>query len=403
MNTNLKYKLKLTKDAYQKYSEFSFFSDKKLKVEKIENAIVLPPNIKVNPQNALWGSGGVVDENMDYVELSAQKADNSLDNSVRHRLIGKYHIDIENVDYIDEEVFYLNYFAKHWGHFLMDVIGRMWYWIQNPSLKIVYTIPEKSNDKLTGNYLELLNLLGVEKEKLIMIKKPTKFKKVIVAEMSICSCGYYTNEYKDIINRILINVGDLKREEKKIYCSRRLLKNAKKSEIGENIIENIFLNNGYEAYSFERLTVKEQIRLLYSAKEIVIPSGSLQHNLIFAPEDLNVILMMKSPKNVVLQHMVNQIFGGNVCSVDAFLSPLPVTSDGPFWYYINRRFKEFCIDNNIVIPKQKYSLQFQNIVFLVMYLKINWKKILKKNSFLECPYSKKQLIKQYKLSLKQLD
>lgn len=404
-DVDLKYKLDLTKKAYLDFSKVNFLSNKELIVKEFINAIVLPPRLDINPYNSLWGAGGVVDEKLKYVEISAQRADASLDNSVRHRVIGDYKIDSQSIPYIDCEVFYLNYFIKQWGHFLIDVIGRLWYFLQNNKMKIVYTVPFKSSDTIDGNYLEVLELLGFSTDNLIRINKPTRFKRVVVAEMSICACGYYTKEYKDIINLIKKNVGEHNKNNEKVYCTRRRLPNAKSSEIGEEVIESGFINGGFVPVSFEKMSVREQITLLNSVQEIVMPSGSLQHNLIFAPADLKVTLLMKSPKHVVLQHMVNEIFGGNVCSIDAFLSPLPVTSDGPFWYVANNRLKDYGDDHGLFFCEH-FTSKFckgELLIYYAMYIRINWKRIIRHDPFAECPYSRRELKEQYRKTMLGLD
>ncbi len=404
--TELKYKYDLTREAYKRFSHIDFFSDKKLDVIAVENGIVLPPRKSNREKSALWGNGGVLDSEGEYIEISAQKAGNQFDLATRNRVYGSYKVDGE-VPYIDKEVFYLNFFIKQWGHFLIDVIGRLWYVLDKRDIYIIYTV-EKNNDfEINGNYLELLTLLGIHPDKLIKIDKPTKFKRILVADTSIQACSYYTKEFLEIINTVKKNIDfGFEKKYKKIYCSRKNLLFAQKREIGEDWLEKFYNDNGYTTYCFEQLNVREQIRILNQADEVVMLAGSLQHNLIFANEKLRATLLMKSSKDVILQHMVNQIFGGEVCSVDLFACPLPVTSGGPFWFVPSNRFQTYCKDKGlhmIKIQKGRVIRIKDKLDYYYRYMKLNYKGILDGTVMDECPNTYRQLRQQYKKIMKALD
>ena len=154
--TNFEYMDKFMKEQYIELSKINYQVEKNLEVRHVKNATILP--VKKEGQ-ALFGKGGVVDEDGKYIEISAQKADKMMD-----RVNGKY--ECTQVETIKETVIYMNYFHKHWGHFLIDVVPRMWYLIENNNFPIVFTVninSEKNN--ITGNYLEFLKLFGIKKER----------------------------------------------------------------------------------------------------------------------------------------------------------------------------------------------------------------------------------------------
>ena len=90
----------------------------------------------------LFGKGGVVDEKGDYVALSA----------IPGRVEGGY--DTENPEYRDEKVVYCGYIVNHWGHFLIEAVTRLWYFLENdPTIdKYVFFLDENEEREIKGNY-----------------------------------------------------------------------------------------------------------------------------------------------------------------------------------------------------------------------------------------------------------
>lgn len=351
----------IVKENYMKYTRKEYLNSENLKVEKYSDGIILPVNKYYNPYKTLCGSGGVLDKNGIYIDISSQNAEN-----MSKRVYGKY--KYKNVEKSDEKVIYLNHFIHHWGHYLIDVIGRLWYVLKNDisEYKIAYTCRLGKEDEIRGNYLELLELLGIKKEQLIMVNKVTQFKEVIVPESSIYPGKFYYKEYVEIFDEIVknANVSDCV-PDKKIYCSRKLLKAATNKEIGENKLEDIYNENGYESAYFEKLSVKEQIRLINSSREIVAVSGTLLHNLVFAKNPVKVTILNKTYKLNLHQFMINELSDADVSFVDINISPMPILYGfGPFIMKITNNFISYCQDNNIKINGiSNNSLKMKEIIW----------------------------------------
>lgn len=129
-------------------------------------AIVLPCKKNYMPKS--WGEGGVIDFNRDFI----------YDSGLYMKWIsfgGKYEYDESIVQYENKEVIWFGFFYKHWGHFLLDFLGRMWYLIDNyRGEEIVYI---SHNNIIDSNYIEFFKLLGVDEAKIRKITIPTRFKK----------------------------------------------------------------------------------------------------------------------------------------------------------------------------------------------------------------------------------
>lgn len=352
-----RYQENLSKNDFYKLINKSYLSDKELQVQQVKAGIVLPPKAfetklsnKLGLQKSLHGNGGVVDSNGNYIELSAQKAV-----GMRNRVYGPYKINYDNLPIRNEKVIYLNYFIKQWGHFLLDVVGRLWYpLLQDNDTKLVYTCYAGTETKIEGNYLEFLKLLGIDQSRLIMINCPTQFSEVIIPESSILPGGYYTKEYKQLFSSVVENIKLDKYDvnAKMIYCSRSKLGIAKSKEFGEDGIEGIFKQNGYTSVYMETMSLEEQIKTLLSAKTIVLTSGSLAHNLLFVNKDIDVFILNKTYRVNLHQFLINEISDATVRFVDIYRSPLPILYGyGPFLMDLTKPLANFLDDNEFVYEK----------------------------------------------------
>ena len=140
---------------------------------QLDNATILPLR-RDESFGLLFGKGGVVDGNGAYVPLS----------SIPGRVEGSY--PAEAAEYHDEKVVYCGYLVNHWGHFLIEGVTRLWYFLENdPSIdKYVFFLDENEEREIKGNYREFLELLKIW-DKLEIINKPTAYREVIVPELGI--------------------------------------------------------------------------------------------------------------------------------------------------------------------------------------------------------------------------
>ena len=93
-----------------------------------------------------------------------------------HVFGGKYRFKNPEI-LIEKEIIYIPIVPKQWGHFIIDVLCRFW-WFKNEkynNYKIAYISKDWSLNGISGNYLEMLQLLLGEhvKDRLIYITEPT--------------------------------------------------------------------------------------------------------------------------------------------------------------------------------------------------------------------------------------
>lgn len=365
--SNLKFIDDFSKDRYIKEEQTNYFSDKKLQVVIEKNAIILPV-YKNQKYDTSQGSGGVLDSKGKYVETSAQLAYN-----MKNRVYGDYEIS-SNVDYIDEEVVYLNYFYKHWGHFIIDIVSRMWYLIgRENKYKVVLTTSLSQEEILNGPFLEFFILFGIKKENIIILNRPTRFKKVIIPDVSIYPGKYYTKEYKLIFENVIKHINLNKKIPSKIYLSRSDFKKASLKEKGEKEIEKYFNENGYVSIIPENMSLEEQIQHCYLCEEMVSLSGTLPHNLVFSKENKNIIILNKTYKLNKNQELINQMMNSDVTYIDVHSSLFPIAyGKGPFILKLNRNLKEFSKERKYKIKTPLFywlTNVYKKIWYLITYFK----------------------------------
>lgn len=395
----------------------NFFSNKKLSIKTFDNAVVLPAK-SFSYASVPWAKGGVLDCSGGYIEESASFAMNSnkVNEGVQTRLYGAYPYEHEEIEtYNDNMVLYAGFYIQQWGHFLLECISRLYPIVQNPEkykdMKIVF-LPMMDSDEIDGTYLELLNLIGIRKEQILLLRKPTRFKKIIIPESSIYAGYVYTKEYKSLINRIISKAMEKPvkiKTHKKIYLSRKNWDSTQDRDIGEDKIENFFNQNGFKSVSLEQYSLVEQIHLLQGADHVASAICTLPHNLIFARDGINAIFINKMCKYNILQFLVDDMKNLDVIYIDAYSTLLLCNSGvGPFLFDVNENLINYAKDNGMKLSKQeargkdiiKYlDLCFEKIEDFTdeeLFVFRNLYKIMRSRFQLYSNYSKRELmVKKY--------
>ena len=178
------------------------------------------------------------------------------------------------------------------------------------------------SDEITGNYLELLNLLGF-RNKCIIIKEPMQFNRIIVPHKTMAFNGNWNNEFLIVIEAIIraAKKNDLYSKitpYEKIYFSRTKLKSYQNGEYGESRIEHWFQSCGYEILYPERLSLIEQIFHFQNAREIASLSGTIPHNCIFAKPGLKFTMLNRTCIPNSPQIGINEISKVNCMIIDVY-------------------------------------------------------------------------------------
>lgn len=321
-----------------------FCLDRPMAAQTVSRGVVLPR--EEADSGPMWGLGGVCDETGEFVPLSTYNGGWATQG-------GAY--PYEEPTYMDDDVVYFGPFFRHWGHFLVDLLGRMWYIAKFGRKKVAYIGEETPS----GNFLECFRLLGLEEEDLIHVTKPTRFRSVIVPEFSCKSCEWYTQEYKLIFDTMIANAQSQPVPGNKIYFSR--LDFGRGKEVGEKQIAQWAQANGFTPVAPEKLTVAQQIAIWNGVEEILCLDGSIPISVAFGRnENLRLTVLHKTS----LEHLNLELFllmrPCRVKLLDAYREPFrgypKNIGAGPFLLEIGEDILRYSREENMTVPYTAWQL-----------------------------------------------
>ena len=252
---------------------------------------------------------------------------------------------------LHETVFFLGKFHVCWGHCITDGLKFLWPFLnleKYPFLKnckIVYTTLSR-DDVLPKNYLEILRLLGIEKDRLVRLDWATVLHDCYLADESFGVDGverWFTPEYRFTIERIVKACGVRDRTEKngqKIYLSRSRWHGWTSGEFGERYVEKAFRDSGYDIVHPEQMHFGDFVQKMYSAAEVAATECSCSHNALFMSAGARLVLLRKFDQINNHQLVINQFSDLDVVYVDIgksilFVNPKMHTA-GPFFMYVTK-------------------------------------------------------------------
>ena len=287
-----KYKKRWT-SIYEK----RYFSDRTLSTKEAEDAIILPNKI-INGQ----AYGGVCDEKFNFLAGHMTLIHRSDD---RH-IVGSYSVPDDEIEYMDETVVYGGTMLEHIGHLIAECFSdRIWWYVKNPDshCKIAVATMWGDGSKFVK---EFLLTFGLSEEQIIFIKKPTKFKKVIIPEQSFINTELirepydFTSEHISVFKHM--KKGLVPSNYKKVYFSKKL--SLRKNIYGEDYFIDFYKSHGYEIINPEEYSLKEKIQFVMDADEFVTQVGTNAHYAIFCKPTVKLTLLSRlsfDPVNVQAQ------------------------------------------------------------------------------------------------------
>lgn len=326
-------------------------------VDIIDNAIVLPE------LNHNYQSGGIVSNDGKFVEESCYEGD-------WIKRGGYYSFDTNNIndEYEDIDAIYLGFFIHHWGHYLMDCLGRAWILLKEEigKKKIIYL----SDSKIDGNYFELLRLLGVKDNQVLFIDRPTRFKSVIIPSIGKDKYNNISQGFCDLLleirNRAIAKEKSVPPDY--VYLSRTKFNDAKNKEIGELYIQQQFEKNGFKVLYPEQLSVLQQITIFNRSKKVACVNGTIPLNCIFALYSNTEIIVINKTS---LKHnnllVAQSLSHTKITYIDCYYEPIKNhpkhLGEGPFWIEFNKNIMKYFSDNNMKYDVNCRSRTFGNYMW----------------------------------------
>lgn len=302
-------------DNYKQEHQTNYEKSNPLRIERISNGIVHPLQLSRVGKVENNEFGGVTDEKLNFIDLSLTKRVSPPNFKINfHDWYKGASLDcsVLDIDYIDEDVVFLGALPKHYGHFILEGLSRLWFCLnpENINYKCVY-ISGDGEDRFN----DCFKLFGLEEESIIKIRKPTRFRTVIVPEQSIRLHDFYHIKYKETIDKIKGGVKPVDIE--KVYFSKGKIINNR--AVGEASIEEVFLKNGFRTFYPESLNMYEVISILKGCKVFAATSATNLHNSIFMNDDNTFICLNRSAHFHPIQTMIEKMRGLKGIYIDVFI------------------------------------------------------------------------------------
>lgn len=310
--------------------------DKKLSFEQIEGGMIFPHQFIYRDGNKQgWGVGGVLNSKGEEIPTSFVS---------RYCAVNKdYRYPFESIQQSSETVIYLGMFFPAWGHAITDCIRRMWF-IKSDVFKrefkqcpLVCVLHQSMNGVYHKNFRRFLELLGIENVRII--KQPVQFAKVIMPQESYIIGSYFTNEFRETIDRVrgfaLKNCTPTSIKKIYYYYGAR--------QIGEERLAEYFKTKGYEIIRPETLTLDDQLNLLINCESFASTAGSCSHNSLFLRDGTEAIFIPRVPVRFTpTQIIIDAVNNLNANYVDSSI----LFSDKnyerrPYCYIISKQLKRF--------------------------------------------------------------
>lgn len=359
----LKYSHHFNKSNHQ-WAEFrktSHFREEQLNVNVYDFAYV----VSDAPVGTCF-KGCVFDENREPIDCSFSRYEPSDTISlIQNRSFDK-------APYYDIEAIYLGEIRNHWGSFLNDTIARLWYKLDNPkdNIYVLSASHPSIGTVYHKNIYRFFELLGINKEQLIIVDDIAQFRKLIIPDLSFLLNSYYTIEYLKIFEFIHQRNNIPSYPYEKVYFSRKAHSSTSKTDFGEESIINFMEVNHFKVVFPEEHDLLEQIGIVNSCKVFASIGGALAHNIVFYD-------LLKGTKPIMFlfnrmdgyqwhQWLFNEAKGIQINYIDCFQSPYrlffktPVS--GPFLFGLNKNVKKFARDYNMTLPKQRFGYTCKSFV-----------------------------------------
>ena len=330
-------------NEWNKYILKDYKSNRKLAIEEIKNGIILPARYYGKPAGSY--EGGVCSADFKYI-AGVERDSRTSKAFPRYYGMGKsYEVDGQEIVCSDENVIFGGGLIGHFGHFMLESLpGRLWYILEHPEdkRKVAFVMIIQQCEW----FYQFFELLGIEKDRIIMINEPTQFANITVPEECVHSWYNFTDEYKEVYCKIVQKANELcdgKKIYPKIYLGHRKWNRGSEC-VGEENFEVFFEHIGYKVIEPQDYTVSEQIYMISNADEIVTTMGSLAHFELFAKDNAKFIMLTREYKScIVAQCLVNQARGIDWYIVNANNNFLPANRTyGPVNMAFTDDFKEFC-------------------------------------------------------------
>ena len=183
---------------------------------------------------------------------------------------------------VEEPVLFGGHLMKHYGHFIIESMSRMWARDLFPDLPILFTSPRKWRDPPAYG-TDVLGALGLQ-QRMIVVDQPTLFREVVCPWTAI---EYRWKAYAVADEPHIAVARALHRSGRRIwrrpvYLTRSGLTDTLRKSEAESELEEELSTRNFEIIRPEELTLAEQISIFEQAPLVAATVGSALHTALFS-------------------------------------------------------------------------------------------------------------------------
>ncbi len=238
--------------------------------------------------------------------------------------------------------YYMGMLNVHYGHFIQESLTRFWLALEKPNfiddnVKFVFHcmkgFTEESKNKLfNSNLCQFLDVLGINRDNIVLVDQPMFFEQLIIPESAISisdgNC-YLSEKAKNVWRYINQEMSSLGRKNvdllsDKIYLSRRKVKNPIQGRVlvNEGELESELRLLGFDIVCPEDYDQNQMQAILSNTKVIIGAPGSGLQNSFFIPHPATTVGLTTKPIISINPGLNHQIHTDIICGhkTNAFIA-----------------------------------------------------------------------------------
>lgn len=187
------------------------------------------------------------------------------------------------------------YLQTHYGHFLLETLNTVWALRKHAHLPIVW-IPMKGETQWLDWQLEILDLLGISRDRHVLNRGDTRYERMLVAQ-----AGYEIQRtFHPVQEAALGQVAPAPIiAGKRLWLSRSGSSGSRAGMVNEDALEAQLESHGWNIFVPERHTVARQLEEISSAEIVSGIAGSAFHSVLLLDHVTSTLMPVfaRVPKN----------------------------------------------------------------------------------------------------------
>lgn len=189
-------------------------------------------------------------------------------------------------------VIYGGLLFEHFGHFLLESLGRLWAYekVRHLDPYIFFLLSYDPPEYLaTSNFAyQIFKGFDIPLDKILFVKEPTRIRSVIVPSQKYGTAQLLRpgTDFIEFVRKFRFPVQsptDFQNADK-IYVSRSRLVPGNGRVVGEKLFEEYLANQGYAIFHPQEHSVYQQLSVYCNASKIIFLDGSALHSCILLPD-----------------------------------------------------------------------------------------------------------------------